>query len=183
MRDVARRWRAEPVRLGAQASGLPVWRMKLLAQLTISCMLAGATLLAGAQDTLSGDGAVTVEQFGPYTVRASATQSQMLAPATAARHGIEPAADRGVLNVVVLERRADGGQVTVPALVAASKTNLLGQSVPIEMREIRENERVSYLGSFEFAPMRNLRFELSVQPAGSKPLLLRFEDQFVVRSR
>ncbi len=51
------------------------------------------------------------------------------------------------------------------------------------MREIEENGRVSYLGTFDFAPLRNLRFTVAAQPAGSETLTIEFEDRFVLRNR
>lgn len=125
--------------------------------------------------------AVHVQEFGRYTVQANAVGSEVLAEGAAAQHGIERAADRGVLNVVVLERQGER-RVTVPARVTAVKDNLLGQTEPIDMREIRQNGRVSYLGTFGFAPLRNFRFTLTVQPEGrSEPLTLEFEDRFAPR--
>lgn len=52
------------------------------------------------------------------------------------------------------------------------------------MRRVEENRRVSYLGTFGLAPLRNLRFTLSVRPAGSgEAVTIEFEDRFVVRER
>jgi hypothetical protein len=55
---------------------------------------------------------------------------------------------------------------------------------PIEMRAVEENGRVSYLDTFEFGPLRNLRFTITATPTGaSEPLTIEFEDRFVVRDR
>ncbi|MBA3625829.1 MAG: DUF4426 domain-containing protein [Methylibium sp.] len=153
----------------------------------VALCLSGATVLAHAQGALDRNDApgragppVHVSEFGPYTVRASAIGSEVLPPGTAERHDIDRAADRGVLNLVILERR-DGRQATVPATVTASKDNLLGQTEEIAMREVRENGRVSYFGTFGFAPLRNFRFTITAQPAGSSETLrIEFEDRFVV---
>lgn len=121
-----------------------------------------------------------VVEIGGYTLRANAISSDTLPPGTAEPHNIERAADRGVLNLVILERR-DGRRFTVPAAVTAQKHNLLGQSEEIVMRAIEENGRVSYLGTFGFAPLSHLRFTITAQPAGSAPIKIEFEDRFVVR--
>ncbi len=126
---------------------------------------------------------VHVSEFGRYTLRANAISSDVLPTSTAKRHGIEQASDRGVLNLVILEREGKR-QVTVRAEVTASKDNQLGQHEEIEMRAIEENGRVSYLGTFRFAPLRNFRFTITALPAGaSEPLKIEFEDRFVVRGR
>lgn len=143
-----------------------------------------AAPMAGAQTGNLAGPPVHVAEFGRYTLRANAIPSDLLPAASARKHGIERARDRGVLNLVVLERRPDGSQATVAAEVAARQENLLGQSDAVEMRAIRENSRVSYLGTFGFAPLRNFRFMLRVRPAGSdETLTTAFEDRFVVRDK
>ncbi len=117
---------------------------------------------------------------GSYTLRASALGSSVLPPAIAQRHGIEVAPDRGILNVVVLKDDWSG-QVTVPADITAITVNLLDQTEPIPMREVIENDHVSYLGSFDFQPLRNLRFVVNAKPRGGvEPLALEFEDRFAI---
>jgi hypothetical protein len=141
--------------------------------------------LAMAQGTVDTD----IERHGvhrhvvidkPYKLQASALRSGMLPAPAAERHGIDVAADRGVLNVVVLKEQ-DGKQVTVPAEVTAIAINLLRETEPIEMREVKENDHVSYIGSFGFQPLRNLRFVINALPQGAiEPIALEFEDRFVV---
>lgn len=126
---------------------------------------------------------VHVTDIGLYTLRANAIPSDFVPPGIAERQGIDRAPDRGVLNLVVLERR-NGQQVTVSATVTASKHNLLGQNEEIVMLEVNENGRVSYLGTFGFDPLRNLRFTITAQPVDSvEPLRIDFEDRFVQSNR
>jgi hypothetical protein len=139
--------------------------------------------LAAAQGALDTD----IERLGvhrheviskPYKLQASALRSGMLPAAAAARHGIDVAADRGVLNVLVLKEQ-DGRQVTVPADITAITIDLLGQTEPIEMRKVFENEHISYIGSFTYQPRQNLRFVIDASPrAGIEHLVLEFEDTF-----
>lgn len=118
------------------------------------------------------------QSFGPYVVRASAVAGGVLPEATRRAHGIEITANRGVLNVVVV-RGESPARPTVPAKVDAHVTNLLGQSEKLEMRAIRENGGVSYLGTFDFTPRQVLRFNIEVTPEGStKSTTLEFEDRF-----
>lgn len=136
-------------------------------------------LLALALVGVPSTAQVQVTERGVYTLRANAIPSDRLPNSTASTHGIEPAADRAVLNVVVLERR--GGQDrTVPARIDATRQNLLGQVEPIEMRAVRENDRVSYLGTFTFGPLRNQRFTVTATPDGSsESLTVEFDERFV----
>lgn len=150
----------------------------------LALLLAFAPTQIGAQDGGRAGPQEHVAEFGAYTLRANAIPSDVLPASTARRHGIERAPDRGVLNVLILERRGDGRQVTVRATVTARKENLLDQGEAVAMRPVAENGRVSYLGTFAFAPLRNFRFSISALPSGAdQPLTIEFEDRFVLRGR
>jgi hypothetical protein len=119
-----------------------------------------------------------------HVLRVNAIVSDQLPERTAQAHGIEPAPDRGVLNAVVL-RKSDGAEhtaVTVASDVQALRQNLLGQREVIEMRPVVADERVSYLGTFSFAPLRNFRFMVTAAPRdGGETLRVEFDDRFVAR--
>lgn len=150
--------------------------------------LAAAATFASAQGAIDRDDApgrsgpaVHVAEFGRYTLRANAVDSEALAADAAQRHGIERAADRGVLNLVILETM-NGRREPVRAKVTATQRNLLGQSTAIEMREIEWNGRASYLGTFGFSPLRNFSFTITAQPAGGgEPMTITFEDRLLAR--
>ncbi|MBA3595892.1 MAG: DUF4426 domain-containing protein [Methylibium sp.] len=163
----------------------------MLKHLIPTLFLAATATVASAQggavdrNDAAGRGgpAVQVSEFGRYTLRANAVNSESLAPGTAENHGIERAADRAVLNLVVLERK-DGRQMPVRAEVSATQRNLLGQTEAIEMREIEQNGRVSYLGTFGLAPLRNFSFTITARPVGGgEPMTIEFEDRLIARDR
>lgn len=107
---------------------------------------------------------------GELVLRSSTVASDRIDPATAAKHGIEPASDRGVLNVVLL-RRGDTGERTLPASVSVSMQNLAGVRQDVPMWEVRENGWVSYIGSYSFLPREVVDFEVRASPAGGGPTL------------
>lgn len=116
-------------------------------------------------------------------LRSSTVASDRIDAATARLHGIEPSPDRAVLNVVVLSAKA-GDQATLPAQVSASTRNLAGVRHDIEMREVRENDRVSYIGSYSFVPREVLDFEITARPTGAtrqKPVTLKYRDRMWAR--
>jgi Domain of unknown function (DUF4426) len=161
-------------------------RMRLI-PVKLSCWLLSLLVsIAAAQGSIDTD--ITqhgihshLVKDGPYTMRASTLQSDSLTPAIAQRHGITVAPDRGILNVVVLKQQGDT-RVTVPTDITAISINLLGQTEPISMREVIENDHVSYIGSFGFQPLRNLRFVINAKPRGGiEPFALEFEDRFVAK--
>jgi hypothetical protein len=116
---------------------------------------------------------------GELTLRASTVASGMIDPATAKRHGIERASDVGVLNVLVARSR--GGVLhPVPAQVEAEAWSLSGVRQKIQMREVREEDRVTYLGSYDFLPREVIDFRISAVPLGqpaTPALSLTFRDR------
>lgn len=110
---------------------------------------------------------------GDYTVRASTVRSDMLAPETARRHGIERSATRGVLNVTVMK---DGK--TVPAAIEAEAHNLTGRPRPVPLTQTTANGYVSYTGAYDFVHGEVLDFRIRAQPQGGAPALkLEFRDR------
>jgi len=118
-----------------------------------------------------------VAVLGDYTIRANVVQSDELPPEMLAQYGIEAGADRGLLNVVILQEGPDGQEVTVAAEVTAQQNNLMGQSRQIEMRAVTTNDATSYIGSFESSPQDFFRFSVTAKPVGSdQAVLIEFEN-------
>lgn len=114
---------------------------------------------------------------GDLVLRSSTVASERIDAATAARHGIEPAANRAVLNVVLL--RGPKRQ-PVAAEVTASSRNLAGVRQEIGMKEVREGGRVSYVGSYEFLPKEVLDIEITAKPLRpdeARPLTLSYRER------
>jgi len=121
-----------------------------------------------------------VAESGLHTMRANIVPSNQLSSEAAREHGITVADDRGVLNVVVLERN-EGNQRSVPAEISATRTDLAGRPETIEMREVRANGGVSYLGSFRVVDSPRAQFRIEALPAGGgQPLTVEFEERFHV---
>lgn len=112
-----------------------------------------------------------------YTLRASTVASTTLDPRTASSHGIEPAPDRGVLNVMV--ERSQPPRRNVAADVKVVARNLGGVQEEIPMRQVTApNGMVSYVGAYEFAPREVLDFHVTARPRpGSTELSLEFRDR------
>jgi hypothetical protein len=120
---------------------------------------------------------------GGVVLRSSSVASDRISPETAKLHGINQSPDRAVINVVLLSDQP-GMQKTLPALVSASTRSLSGDRTPIEMREMRANDRVSYIGSYVFSHREVLDFEVTAQPMGApsqEPLTLRYQERMWAR--
>lgn len=113
--------------------------------------------------------------FGEYEVHFNAVRSDFIAPEAAAQHGLTRSATRGLLNVAVLRRTADGGQRHSEATLSVSVRGSEGEARPVRMRPVREPGVLYYIGEFRIAGADTYRFELGVQPAdGSERFDIRF---------
>lgn len=110
-------------------------------------------------------------EAGGYTLRSSTVPSTAISAAAATEHQIEPAANRALLNVVVLQG-APATARTVPAQVQASMRDLTGLEREIEMKPaVAANGDVSYLGTYTFRSRAVLDFRIRAQPVGAEPQL------------
>ena len=84
--------------------------------------------------------------------------------------------------LVTARRGPDGAQVSVPATVSATATDLRGQRQTIEMRPMASSAPVAeaqermldYVGIFRAELPDTLRFELQVRPEDGAPVRLEF---------
>ena len=105
---------------------------------------------------------------GDHLLRSSTVTSNSIDPATAERHGIKPAANRAVLNVLVL-RRSGAVDTPVTAAVTAFMQDLAGVRQDISLRKVSENGRVSYMGTYDFLPREVIDFKVTALPDGAQP--------------
>lgn len=127
-----------------------------------------AALVLTAWTTTSGQAQAHEIRQGDYLLRSSTVASERIDPASAAQHAIVPAASRAVLNVLVLRHGGEAG-TPIAAEVTASMQNLAGVRRDISLREVKENGRVSYVGSYEFLPREVIDFHITALPAGAEP--------------
>lgn len=119
-----------------------------------------------------------VTNADPYSLRANAIRSEFIPDTVASEHKISAGPDRGLLNVVILRSVPDGEDATVQAEVIAYQRNLIGQRKTIEMRSVRVNDRITYLGDFDSDTSSNSIFVIEATPQGSEETMtLEFEDQ------
>ena len=118
---------------------------------------------------------------GAYTVHYNAIPTTVLSPDIARHYGITRSAGRGLINIAVLRRDGEATQPqAVRARVLAHVRSLIGQRIPVELREVVEQDAVYYIGDFRVRGEERLRFELEVTPDGARlPIPVRFEQDFV----
>jgi hypothetical protein len=72
-----------------------------------------------------------------------------------------------MINISVIQDVPGTTGKPVTAQVTATAKNLIGQSRPVELREVREGDAVYYIGDFLVGHREHLDFQLEVQPTGS----------------
>jgi hypothetical protein len=142
-------------------------------------------LLVACPWGVGGQGAIEAQErfqwdFGPHLVHASAVRTDFLPPSVAQRKGVVRSGHRGMLNVVVEEKRADGLHHPIEARVEARATNLLGQVIDIPIEPHRDGEALYHVGTFALDHRPTLDFHIEVQPPGvSEPYVVEFQKEFV----
>lgn len=117
-------------------------------------------------------------RFGDHVVHFSALPTDFLSEEVAKQYSIERSPDRGMLNISVQKDLGDGATEAVAARITGAATNLSGQEIPIEIREI-SGSYVSYVGLFDIQAPDTYTFTFSVFPEGATvPLTLRFNKNF-----
>jgi hypothetical protein len=109
------------------------------------------------------------QTFGELTVHYSALATSRLLPAMAKNYGIAQSSGRGLVNVAIERKAADGAATPVRAAVAGTTTSLGGESAPLKFRELIEDGTVSYLGEFPLSAPDTYTFTITIAPESAAP--------------
>ncbi|WP_161625769.1 DUF4426 domain-containing protein [Novilysobacter defluvii] len=159
--------------------GLPYGRRAGAGRLWLACLLAGLLAACGAEP-VAETGLKPHEaslQLRDATVRANLIPTGNLSEAMARQYGIERG-EGTVLLLVSVRRPADGGQVSLPARVSATATDLHGTQQTIELRELEAGGFLDHAGTFQARPRDTLTFAVEVRREGEPPATLRFNHDF-----
>lgn len=117
---------------------------------------------------------------GDTIVHYNALPTTVLGADVATRYHIERSMHRGFVNIAVLRVQPDDTEIAVPAIIKANATSLIGQRQSIELREIRDQDAIYYIGEFTIRGEELLRFDLDVKPQGNdRSIRVQFEQSFV----
>lgn len=120
------------------------------------------------------------EIFGPFEAHFSAINTSQLSPTVARAYSIQRSSNQAMLNIAVL-RTGNPEDEPVSATVTAQTVNLTGQRREIELREIRDQGAIYYIGTFRITNEERVTFRVSVQPEGRPtPHEFTFQQQFFV---
>lgn len=116
---------------------------------------------------------------GGFTIHYNAFPTATLTPEVAKAYGIQRSKVRGMLNVSVIEEKEGTTGTSVTADVGVKTVILTGQSTPLPMREIKEQDAVYYVGEFPVRNEEKVNFIIEVTPEGStETIVVNMEQQF-----
>lgn len=117
----------------------------------------------------------TFQKFGHYTVHYTVFNSKQIPPQVAGVYKLTRSKDIVYLNISLTKTENGATTLGLPAEVKAKASNLMQQSKKMEFMEIKEPEATYYLAPFRHTNEEDIRFDVSVLPAGeTKPLTVSF---------
>jgi|GEM_PF-5593901 len=138
--------------------------------------------LTGVGLALASPAAVTqayvVEAVNGHTVRCSTIRSDTLSEDVLSRYLLEPSRSTGVLSCVVQPSALERGDTeNFEAELSAQAITLTGVPVPLEFREVLEDDQITYLATYAIPVDGPLNFEISaLVPAATEATVIAFED-------
>lgn len=129
-----------------------------------------------------------IARVGDVSMRASVVQTSTLGPAVASQYGIIRD-NNTVLLLVAVRQGAEAQEISLPAQVTATVTDLRGHKQSITMRELRTDSPGSgpgqtlldYVGTVEVELPDTLRFDLTIVRASGASSTMQFSREFYPR--
>lgn len=118
-------------------------------------------------------GAEQMQQLGRWQVHYVVIPTTTLRPGVATRYGLKRARNLALVNISVLdpERVVPGA---VRAAVTGTATNLLGQVIRLEFREVVEEQAIYYLATLHYTDRDIFSFALAIKTEDTPPQTLEF---------
>jgi hypothetical protein len=146
---------------------------------TVSLWWALAALMALAAPSARAEQSVSL---GEYTVHYNALNTDALLPEVAQRYGISRSKTQALLNIAVLKSVAGTTAQPVTARVEARARNLNNQLTNLDMREVKDQGAIYYLGTTRVNDGDTLTFTVTVTPEGKgQPVGVEFSQQFFTK--
>ena len=122
-----------------------------------------------------------LEKFDGYIVHYNALSADQLAPEVAQAYKLQRSSHRGLVNIAVQKDNGAAEPTPVGATITGTASNLSGQRTPLDIREIKEDGAVYYLGEFPIGSGTDtFRFQIDVKPEGAtRAYALKFSKNYV----
>ncbi len=116
-------------------------------------------------------------ESGPYRLHYMAMVTYELPPQVAEVYGITRSRKQGI--AVLNLQHVDQPQVSVASTVTGRIRNLIGQERLDDLREVREQDAIYWIATFDFSNLETMRFDFQIDPEGPHgPFPLHFSQQF-----
>ena len=96
-----------------------------------------------------------------YDIHYNAFNTMMVTPDVAQSYGFTRARNRALLNISVIDKATKN---PLPAMVTGTRTNIIGQILPLEFQQIKEQNAIYYIAQLRFTEEEMWRFELKIKP-------------------
>jgi len=96
-----------------------------------------------------------------YDIHYNAFNTMMVTPDVAQSYGFTRARNRALLNISVIDKATKN---PLSAMVTGTRTNIIGQILPLEFQQIKEQNAIYYIAQLRFTEEEMWRFELKIQP-------------------
>jgi hypothetical protein len=116
-----------------------------------------------------------------YNIHYNAVNTQFIPKEVAQGYGILRSKNQAFLSVVVMQVQENAQPKHVTAQITAQVVNLNRQLRQIDMREIRENTAIYYIGVFKINDADTLNFTLKIIPEGqTQAKEITFQKEFFI---
>jgi hypothetical protein len=114
-----------------------------------------------------------------YVIHYNAFNSSIVAPEVAQQHKLQRSRYTAMLNVAVFEKKEDGTEQAISAILSGQVANLMQQTQDITFTSIQEDKAIYYIGSFRFGNEEVMHVVINVQPDPNQPATtIRFDQKF-----
>ena len=111
-----------------------------------------------------------------YDIHYNAFNTMIVTPEVAQTYGFTRARNRALLNVAVIDKAT---KKPLAAMVTGTRTNIIGQVLPLEFQQIKEQNAIYYIAQLRFTEEEMWRFELKIQPdLNAKAIPLKLSQTF-----
>lgn len=107
--------------------------------------------------------------FGDYEVHYSAFNTSFLQPKVAESYSIQRSKYRGLVNITVLKKDANGSTMPVRAFIKGKVKNLIEQTNNLNFRPVIESDAIYHIAEFKISTEDTLTFNLDIQPDPNQP--------------
>ena len=96
-----------------------------------------------------------------YDIHYNAFNTMMVTPEVAQNYDFTRARNRALINISVLDSST---KKPIAAMVTGTRTNIVGQLLPLEFVQVKEQNAIYYIAQLRFTEEEMWRFELQIQP-------------------